>query len=392
MVSQIRKVKVFLSSPGDVSAERNIAKEVCDEINLDLGGMHSFSVELIRWETHARPSIDERSQNVINREIGDDYDIYLGVFGTRFGSPTGHYESGTEEEFRLAHEKALKGKPIDFLFYFFSGNIEASRVDPKQLLKVQGFRESLEPLGILYWNFTNPLDFKILLYRHLSRAIRRTLEKHQDRSSPDATPSDSLQEWAFLPNYRSLLDSNPIANATTLMSTSTSETLKSAKSLQTINEQIGLLNTKILSATRIINLANSDQKYAIKKLPESVQDMHIAFESYIKVLHREIPALAKSYTEALGGAQRSLLVIIEAGELNSDLRTTLTASLNPLRDSILGAKESFVTLSQRLSPLPILGDRYEVNRLSVIALHADLDAFMTSAVALVEGILQLIKD
>ena len=164
------------------------------------------------------------------------------------------------------------------------------------------------------------------------------------------------------------------------------------KSLRTINEQLSVLNTKILGATRLINLANSQKKYALRKLPEAVQDIHIAFESYIKVLYREIPTLAKSYTESLGGAQRSLLVIIEAAELNSDLRATLTASLNPLRDSILGAKGSFVTLSQSLSPFPILGDRYEVNRLSVIALHADLDAFMTSAVTLIEDILQLIKD
>ena len=38
------------------------------------------------------------AQDVINRQLGE-YDIFLGIMNTRFGSPTHRADSGTEEEF-----------------------------------------------------------------------------------------------------------------------------------------------------------------------------------------------------------------------------------------------------------------------------------------------------
>lgn len=391
MVSQIRKVKVFLSSPGDVSSERSIVKDVCDEINLDLGGTHNFAAELIRWETHARPTIDERSQSAINREIGDDYDIYLGIFGTRFGTPTGVFESGTEEEFRLAHEKSAKGHHIDFLFYFFSGSVESSRVDAEQLLKVQNFRKSLEPLGILYWYYANQVDFRINVQRHLSKAILSTLKQHQDGSLPNTTLPEPSPEWAFLPNYREFLDSEPIANATMLMEKSAIESNRSVKSLTIINDFINNLSKKTAMAGRIFNLVNSGQPYAVRKMPQTVEDLHEAHESYIRTLRQELPNLASSYSESLSNAQRSILIITESSMSDANFKTIVSGSLHPLRRAISSAKGSFLDLSRALSPIPLLGDRYDINRRSIIALHADLDNFMSSAITLIDDILQSIE-
>ena len=50
---------------------------------------------------------------IINKQISDNYEIYLGIFWTKYGSPTDEYDSGVIEEF----ENAIKlNKKI--MFYF----------------------------------------------------------------------------------------------------------------------------------------------------------------------------------------------------------------------------------------------------------------------------------
>ena len=74
--------------------------------------MDDFVLDLLRWETHTRPGIGQSAQDVINPQIGDDYDIFLGMFGIRFGTPTREWQSGTEEEFRRALSRFKRSDPI----------------------------------------------------------------------------------------------------------------------------------------------------------------------------------------------------------------------------------------------------------------------------------------
>ena len=92
---------VLFASPNDVSNERDVVNEVIDDLNVSLRGSN-IRVELLRWETHSRPGLGSDAQEVINRQLGDEYDILIGVMWTRFGSPTKRAGSGTEEEFNLA--------------------------------------------------------------------------------------------------------------------------------------------------------------------------------------------------------------------------------------------------------------------------------------------------
>ena len=38
-------------------------------------------------------------QQIINSQVSDEYDIFIGILWTRFGTPTERAGSGTEEEF-----------------------------------------------------------------------------------------------------------------------------------------------------------------------------------------------------------------------------------------------------------------------------------------------------
>ena len=94
----MRKIRVFVGSPGDVPQERNIVSTVVDELSRSVATFIPAQLEAVRWETHAWPDVGDDAQDVINREIGD-YDVFVGLMWKRFGTPTKRAKSGTGEEF-----------------------------------------------------------------------------------------------------------------------------------------------------------------------------------------------------------------------------------------------------------------------------------------------------
>jgi hypothetical protein len=72
-------LRVFLSSPGDLSHEREIFKDIIGESNRILSDSDSdIRFELVMWETDTFPSIGKDAQSIINEQIGDNYDIFVG--------------------------------------------------------------------------------------------------------------------------------------------------------------------------------------------------------------------------------------------------------------------------------------------------------------------------
>src|SRR5438034_3225907 len=97
-----RVVVVLVASPSDLEPERNRLEEVIRELNLTWSRTLHVRLELVRWETHGYPGIGRDAQDVLNRELTDDPDIFIGLMWGRYGTPTGRAGSGTEEEFTRA--------------------------------------------------------------------------------------------------------------------------------------------------------------------------------------------------------------------------------------------------------------------------------------------------
>ena len=120
-------LQVFVASPGDVDDERIILEDVINEFNLTWGDRHGVRLELLKWETHSRPGFGADGQDVINKQIGNEYDIFLGIMWGRFGTPTGRAESGTEEEFNRAYARlADSPNTVQIMFYFKDAGIPPS--------------------------------------------------------------------------------------------------------------------------------------------------------------------------------------------------------------------------------------------------------------------------
>ncbi len=172
----IKRFKVFVASPGDVSLERNIIPKVIAEINLIISAIapeKGILLDLIRWETHVHPGLGIDAQDVVNQQL-PDYDIFIGIMWKRFGTPTSRAGSGTEEEYLYAYEKWKRNNKFPVLFYFSQKNITIpnSSAELEQLQKVVRFKEDLFSKGLI-WEYTNPEEFGDILRPHLVMTLSK---------------------------------------------------------------------------------------------------------------------------------------------------------------------------------------------------------------------------
>ncbi len=173
MARQEHVLSVFVASPSDVEAERGKLEDVIREFNVAWSREFSVRFDLVRWETHAHPGTGADAQDVINEQIPDDYDLFVGIMWHRYGTPTGRAGSGTVEEFDRAKTRYDNDpKSIQLMIYFKDEPVPPSKLDPEQLAKVNVFRESLGDEGALYWKFDEVEQFEKLIRLHLIRQFQ----------------------------------------------------------------------------------------------------------------------------------------------------------------------------------------------------------------------------
>jgi hypothetical protein len=101
---------VFIGSPGDLADERTEAREVVDRVNHHVARNLGVHVELRGWED-TLPGFS-RPQAKINEDIQAS-NLFIGLLWRRWGTPTGEYSSGFEEEFEVAKELYKNGELED---------------------------------------------------------------------------------------------------------------------------------------------------------------------------------------------------------------------------------------------------------------------------------------
>lgn len=200
-MSQPRTIKVFVASPSDVLEERNaLAKLIADtnDVLAYLAPEKQLTLELVRYETHSYPDLGA-PQDVINREIPVDYDIFVGIMWKRVGTPTASDPSGTVEEFHRACERRKHGSLPRIMFYFCDEHIPMPEADDEleQLRQVIKFRKELDSQGLTS-SYPLHAQFAENVRGGLLRAIRDILQEFQPPQSeafmpgvlqPDAEPA-----------------------------------------------------------------------------------------------------------------------------------------------------------------------------------------------------------
>ena len=154
-MNKIIEVRVFVSSPGDCTKERDLVDKAITRINTTERDRRGFFLRSFRWERDVTPQIGVPAQKRIDAST-PDYDVYLGILSHRFGTPTEGYGSGTEKEFQDALGRFRhRGKP--WILFFFNKQAPAPSVGSeeeiakgikqlKQYKRVLQFKKELEGL------------------------------------------------------------------------------------------------------------------------------------------------------------------------------------------------------------------------------------------------------
>ncbi|MFV8336381.1 DUF4062 domain-containing protein [Flavobacterium sp. RSP29] len=170
MPSTVTKYKIFLASPSDLKNDRSSIDEVIKELNISYGKQNDIFLELLKWETHSAPGISTiHPQNIINSDLGTDYDLFIGIIWGKFGTPTETAESGTEEEFLNAYNR-FQQKPtsLQILFYFKNAPISMNEIKPDQVKKIQEFKSEIgNHKKTLYFEYNDCSELNQFLRIHI---------------------------------------------------------------------------------------------------------------------------------------------------------------------------------------------------------------------------------
>lgn len=190
---------VLVASPSDVAPERAAVVEAMERWNSSMGKQLGIVLAPIRWEIAATPEFGIDPQAAIDRQLVDNADLLVAVFGGRLGTPTSDAASGTIHEINRC---AGQGKSV--LLYFREREASADG-DDVQAQELDAFRRSLAP-SALYRTFTTSERLQTVLLQDFTNCLasppRPSVTAQANDDEPGAVVSvearDDEPGWAHL--------------------------------------------------------------------------------------------------------------------------------------------------------------------------------------------------
>ena len=162
-----RVFNVMIASPSDVASERSIVREAIYEWNAVHSERENIVLLPVGWESHSSPEMGARPQEIINRQTLDKCDLLVAIFGTRIGTDTGKYPSGTIEEIE-DHTKS--GKPA--MVYFSNQLGDSGNFEAKQYTELMKWKKYYRSHGLCE-NYDSDSDFKNKFSRQLQLKVNQ---------------------------------------------------------------------------------------------------------------------------------------------------------------------------------------------------------------------------
>lgn len=98
MPKTINRYDVLISCPSDVGEYVDSIKSAISRFNSTIGEYKDIVLRTRYWKDDSFAQSGGKAQELLNKQIVETSDLAVAVFWTKFGEPTEHYASGTEEE------------------------------------------------------------------------------------------------------------------------------------------------------------------------------------------------------------------------------------------------------------------------------------------------------
>lgn len=338
-----RVVVVLVASPLDLEPERNRLEEVIQELNLTWSRTLLLRLELVRWETHGYPGIANDAQDVLNRELTDAPDIFIGLMWGRYGTPTGRAGSGTEEEFDRALARYRQDpSSVRIMFYFKDAPLSPSEIDPEQLARVQKFRVSLGNEGALHWKFVTLEEFERLLRLHLARQIQafaQPVKLAAPLSTAVAPAEEQPTDELGLLDFLDLMEEHfgALNEITERISTET----------RTLGQKMQDRTLEIDAATAEAQ-GQLSRRAARVLIEKGASDM----TQYVARMNAEIPLFRDLLRRGADAAARAALISASMSSGDRQQVRTARVALATFSDALGGAYDSTASFKESVQGLP----------------------------------------
>lgn len=156
-----------------------------------MGRVLGWHIDLLGWEDTLPGAV--RPQELINQDV-DVCDLFVGLLYKKWGTPTGSYSSGFEEEYERAYaRKTSSGSPEMWLF-FKAVDKELLEDPGEHLQRVLRFKADQQG-KVLYKEVSDCGDWTDQLSEYLNRYIARCFREEQEarQKAQSATPVEATE-------------------------------------------------------------------------------------------------------------------------------------------------------------------------------------------------------
>ena len=351
MARQETILSVFVASPSDVDDERNRLEEIIRELNTAWSRELEVRLDLVRWETHAYPSFGEDAQAVINDQIPDDFDIFVGLMWYRFGTPTGRAGSGTIEEFQRAKARHdANPNDVQLMIYFKDAaprRLHPSKLDHEQIAKVSTFRNGLGAEGGLYWSFQTVDDFEKLIRLHLTRQVQFWRSKNATKvevATIEAVPSaekssNEEDEVGFLDLMEQFEDE---------FATVTDITVRIATATTEIGEKMSVRSTEMQEFA--VGPDAKNRKAAKRLIGNAASDM----DQYVHRMESELPLFSHHLNEGMAALTKAAAMSLEFNDDDKALEQAKEnlEGIRTFRETLATVERQILEFKQSVASIP----------------------------------------
>jgi hypothetical protein len=391
MPEKINLLKVFVASPSDVNEERQVLENLIRELNYVWGSRLHVMLNLVRWETHAYPGISEDAQSVIREQLGEDYDIFIGILWKRFGTPTKHADSGTDEEFNLAYKRYQENpKSIRLMIYFKdTPPLSLTEIDPEQLLKINSLRVSIGEKGGLYWTYKDVREFESLVRIHLSRQVQAWNEGvwGSDETVKILDDTSPIIKDTLIVNGEKVDEEYGFLELVDIGFNSFEQVNEASQMITLATQEIG---EKVVIRTEEINNLSGNERMKLAGLMRIADHLADDMNEYVSLLDPETEILQEKLSKGLDIFSKVPSMILEflpASE-NNDVINKINRSIEvykELQKAIVTSNNAMHVLRDSIATSPSLTIKFNRAKRSTIS---SIDALIN----VFDGVLSLMPE
>lgn len=376
--------KVFVGSPSDVREERECIDEIVLELNKTWSGHVGVQLEVVKWETDTHPAFGEYPQEVINKQINDDYDVFLGVMWKRFGTPTPVADSGTVEEFERAYQKYLKDpEKLTIMFYFKNAPVPPREIDLGQEEKIRDFRKKLEKKGGLVADFKTLEHFKTLVRMHLSKLMQQfqtqSISKLSQISPPDDASPDEEKSPSLKPDNKDMEE-----GFLDLVEDFEMHSSKATEAVVRIGEAIEELGSEVNVAVKKINTLKAEKGGDLRPYKKISNEVARNMDAFVVQGNKELPIFKNSFKKYIDSFIESMRLTKEFGVQKKEEIQSTIESISSFKGSMVRAKDSIVGFKESVNVLPPMTTKLNKSKKSAVDFLSEFLIELENAIQLID--------